>query len=72
MVSVEFRSVAPGTCSWCGKEKNEVFTVVFSDRTFDGPVDLCWADFRNATKLKAAAAEKKTMARPTSASAADA
>jgi hypothetical protein len=72
MVSVEFRSVAPGTCSWCGKEKNEVFTVVFSDRTFDGPVDLCWADFRYATRLKVAAAEKKTMARPTPGSDGDA
>lgn len=63
MVTVEFRGMGPGSCSWCGKDKNEVVTVVFSDRTFDGPVDLCWGDFRNATRLKVATAAQKPVGR---------
>jgi hypothetical protein len=51
MISVEFRSVGPGTCSWCRKEKKEVFTVAFNDRSFSGP--MCWNDLRCAIRLKA-------------------
>lgn len=52
MVRVEFRSVGPGTCSWCRKDKNEVFTVVFDDGSFSGPTELCLNDFRCAMRLK--------------------
>ena len=50
MISVEFKDVGPGTCSWCRKDKSEVFTVVFGDRAFSGP--MCWNDLRCAIRLK--------------------
>ena len=52
MISVEFKGVGPGTCSWCRKDKPEVFTVVFGDRAFSGP--MCWNDLRCAIRLKVA------------------
>lgn len=64
MVSVEFRNVAPGTCSWCGKEKSAVFTVVFSDRSFDGPIDLCPNDFGCAMKIKVRGSSKSPAPNP--------
>lgn len=66
MVGVEFRNVAPGTCSWCGKEKSEVFTVVFNDRSFEGPVDLCPNDFRCAIGIKLRGSAKSPAPRPAS------
>jgi hypothetical protein len=48
MVSVKFKGVAPGSCSWCGKEKNEVYAIETSD--FDG--HLCRGDLCNYLKLK--------------------
>jgi len=50
MISVEFKDVGPGTCSWCRKDKQEVFNVVFGDRAFSGP--MCWNDLRCAIRLK--------------------
>jgi hypothetical protein len=41
-------------CSWCRKEKSEVFTVAFGDRSFCGP--MCWNDLRCAIRLKAGGA----------------
>ena len=58
MISVEFRSCGAGTCSWCRKEKDEVFTVVFGDRSFSGP--MCWNDLRCAIRFKVARADKET------------
>jgi hypothetical protein len=64
MVSVEFRSVGPGTCSWCRKEKSEVFTVAFGDRSFDRPTELCLNDLRCWIRLKLAGPDKKEADRP--------
>ena len=64
MVRVEFRSVGAGTCSWCRKEKNEVFTVVFDDGSFSGPTELCMNDFRCAMRLKVSGTDKRTSGRP--------
>jgi hypothetical protein len=50
-IDVTFKRVGPGRCSWCQKDKKEVFEVTFADGTFDGP--LCPIDFRCAIRLKA-------------------
>ncbi len=50
MVSVEFRSVGPGVCAWCRKDKEEVATVAFSDRSFVGA--MCWKDLQRALGMK--------------------
>lgn len=50
MVSVTFKGVGPGTCSWCQKEKNEVFAVAFEDASFKGR--MCFPCFRNAARFK--------------------
>lgn len=65
MVSLEIRSVGPGTCSWCGKEKNEVCTVVFNDGSIEGPMDYCPSDFWRAMRAKARGAAKKLEDRST-------
>lgn len=54
MVSVTFKGVGPGACSWCGKEKNEVFKIESSD--FKG--DLCRLDLCCFLKLKAGRSER--------------
>ncbi len=38
MISVEFRSITAGTCGWCRKQKDEVYNVAFSDKSFVGPM----------------------------------
>jgi hypothetical protein len=50
MIQVEFRSVGPGTCSWCEKESPEVATVAFADKSFVG--SMCWKDLQRALKMK--------------------
>lgn len=50
MISVEFKSVAPGCCGWCRKERDEVYTVAFSDRSFVGA--LCRGDLLRAIGMK--------------------
>ena len=50
MISVEFRSVGPGTCHWCRKEKDEVYSVAFSDKSFVGP--MCKGDLLRAIGMK--------------------
>ena len=50
MISVEFRSVGEGTCGWCRKEKDEVFTVAFSDKSIVGP--MCKGDLLRAIGMK--------------------
>ena len=50
MISVEFRSVTAGTCGWCRKEKDEVYTVAFSDKSFVGP--MCKGDLLRAIGMK--------------------
>ena len=46
MMSVEFKSVGPGKCRWCKKEKDEVIELKFSDGSFVG--HYCFADFKKA------------------------
>lgn len=50
MLSVEFRSVGPGTCSWCKHERGEVYHVAFSDKSFVGP--MCKGDLLRAIGMK--------------------
>lgn len=59
MISVEFKGVGPGTCSWCRKDKPEVFMVVFGDRAFSGP--MCWNDLRCAIRLKVADGKEEVL-----------
>lgn len=60
MISVEFRSVGPGACSWCRREREEVFSVAFSDRSFVGA--LCKADLLRAIGMKLGPDPKATAA----------
>jgi hypothetical protein len=50
MISVEFRKVGPGNCRWCKKDKEEVFSVIFSDKSFAG--DYCKNDLLRAIRDK--------------------
>lgn len=49
-ITVEFRSVGPGACAWCRKEKDEVYSVAFSDKSFVGP--MCKGDLLRAIGMK--------------------
>ena len=55
MISVEFRSVGPGSCGWCRKEKDDIYTVAFSDKSFNGP--MCRADLLRAIGMKVGPSE---------------
>lgn len=50
MISVEYKSVGPGTCGWCKKQKDEIYVVTFSDKSFVGP--MCKADIFRAIDMK--------------------
>lgn len=50
MISVEFKSVGAGTCAWCAKEKDEVFDIAFSDKSFVGL--YCRGDLMKAVSVK--------------------
>ncbi len=50
MIGVEFKSVGAGTCQWCGKEKDEVFDIAFSDKSFVGL--YCRGDLLKAVTVK--------------------
>lgn len=50
MISVEFRSIGPGKCRWCKKDKDEVVELAFSDGSFVGR--YCFADFKKALQDK--------------------
>jgi hypothetical protein len=50
MIAVEFKAVRPGACGWCRKEKDEVYDVAFSDKSFVGP--MCKADLMRAIGMK--------------------
>jgi hypothetical protein len=50
MISVEFRSVSAGACHWCRKDREEVYDVAFSDKSFVGP--LCKGDLLRAIGMK--------------------
>lgn len=50
MIQVTFESVGAGRCGWCQKERDEVYTVTFSDKSFVGP--MCKNDLLRAVQLK--------------------
>jgi hypothetical protein len=45
-----------GECGWCRREKDEVFDVTFSDKSFVGP--MCKADLLRAIGMKVGAEPK--------------
>jgi hypothetical protein len=47
-----------GECGWCRREKEEVFDVTFSDKSFVGP--MCKADLLRAIGMKVGAEPKST------------
>ena len=55
MITIEVKSIAPGKCIWCGKDKEEVITLAFSDKSFSGP--MCFADFKKALTMKVGTTE---------------
>ena len=65
MLQIGFRSLAPGTCAWCQKER-PVFTVEFADQSFVG--QMCKHDLLRAISMKLGNAngkqEPKTPAAP--------
>lgn len=62
MISVEFRSVGPGSCGWCRREKDEVYDVVFSDKSFVG--SMCRGDLLRAIGMKVGVQLKQAPAVP--------
>lgn len=62
MINVQFKSHGPGTCSWCRKQRAEVFAVVFGDQSFSGP--MCWNDLRCAIRFKVAGDDKTPVGVP--------
>lgn len=50
MITVAFKAVGPGACAWCRTEKDEVYTVAFSDQSFVGP--MCKGDLLRAIGMK--------------------
>lgn len=50
MIDVKFKSVTPGACQWCGKERDTVYDVSFNDQSFVGK--LCKNDLLRAIGLK--------------------
>jgi hypothetical protein len=65
MISVEFRGCSAGTCQWCKKEKDDVYAVVFSDKSFVGR--LCKTDLFRAIDMKLVAEQPKPEPRPVNA-----
>lgn len=57
MIDVKFKSVFAGTCSWCGKEKDAVYDVAFSDQSFVGR--LCKNDLLRAIGMKVSVTESE-------------
>jgi len=49
-IDVRIERIAPGSCIWCGREKDQVIHLAFSDKSFSGP--MCFADFRKALAMK--------------------
>lgn len=49
-IQVTFETIGAGTCAWCRKQKDTVYTVKFSDASFVGA--LCKSDLLRAVELK--------------------
>src|SRR5437660_7941028 len=66
MISVEFKTIGPGKCRWCKKDRDEVIELAFSDGSFVGR--YCFADFKKALqdKLEDVPKQPKTEPRPLS------
>ena len=62
MVSVTFKGVCPGTCSWCRKDKSEVFLV--SDKGARDPRPWCWSCLGKRVRLEVEGATEKSGAVP--------
>lgn len=62
MLNLEIKSVGKGTCCWCGREKDEILTVCFTDKSFSGA--MCWSDLRRALRMKLTNASTKLPALP--------
>lgn len=50
MIQVTSEAVGAGTCGWCRKDKETVYTVSFADKSFTGP--MCKADLLRAVEMK--------------------
>lgn len=48
VIDVQFKSVGPGMCAWCRKERKEVFDVTLKDGSFK----LCLNDLKCHIRLK--------------------
>lgn len=59
MISVEFKKLGTGTCQWCCKERADVYTVAFGDRSFIG--DMCKADLFRAIGMRLGVGEARTV-----------
>jgi hypothetical protein len=57
-----FRDFALRSSSFCQKSKREVFTVEFSDNSFDG--SLCLPDLKNAVRYKVGPSKNGTSDTP--------
>lgn len=49
-VSADFTKLGPGTCNYCGADKDEVVTVSFKDGSITGA--LCFNDLRKFLRMK--------------------
>lgn len=49
-IQVQFDAVGPGTCGWCKKERDAIYHVAFSDKSFVGP--MCKNDLLRAVEMK--------------------
>jgi hypothetical protein len=63
-VSVEFRGIGPGTCGWCRREKDEVYSVAFADKSFVG--SMCRKDLLSALAMKIGMPEPERKLTPAS------
>lgn len=63
MIQVTFESVGPGRCGWCKKEKEAVYAVSFSDKSFVGP--MCKSDLLRAVEMKCPLVPGTQLGKPT-------
>ena len=49
-IDIRIQSLAPGKCTWCGKERPQCVTFAFGDQSFAGT--MCWNDLKRALAMK--------------------
>ena len=59
MITVEVHTIQPGKCIWCGKERDDIVTLAFSDKSFTGP--MCFANFKKVLVMKVASTKTQTV-----------